>query len=386
MNKYFIHTLGCKVNRYETQLISENFNMKGSVYVDKPEDADIIILNSCTVTAQADKECEYFLRKVSKIETKPEIILTGCFAINKAEHIKKLFPNISIVLDKSELYSDPKNQMIKNFDKRSRAFLKIQDGCNSFCSYCIIPYIRNTMWSKPQETIIEEIKNLVNKGYSEIVLTGIHIGKYEGGISALIEKIIEIPLDFRIRISSIELNEIDDRLIEAVKYSDKICSHLHIPLQSGSDEILKKMNRHYSLKDFENKILKIAEIKEIALTTDIITGFPGESVSNHKEMCSFIMNMPFARFHIFRYSDREGTAASKFPEKVNPKEIKRRSEELFEIDSLKRKVFIKENLGKKRSAVSIGKSKALTDNYITVTMDKKRSGIFEVKINERSKI
>ncbi|MCL1901587.1 MAG: MiaB/RimO family radical SAM methylthiotransferase [Endomicrobia bacterium] len=388
MKTYYIHTFGCKVNQYETQLISEKFKKDGFTQAAKPEEADIIVFNSCTVTAEADKECEYFLRKASKFSKPVKLIVTGCFARNKKDYIKEKFPGINVITEKLELFSEPQKQTIHAFDKRSRAFVKIQDGCNSFCSYCIVPYVRNNLWSKPVEIVIEEIKNLVNNGYPEIVLTGIHVGKYEGGIAPLIEQIIKIPLDFRIRISSIELNEINDALIELMKKNqDKICRHLHIPLQSGSDEILKLMNRHYTTADFAKKVKNIiTEFPELALTSDIITGFPQETRAHHKETCDFIKRMPFARFHIFRYSDRDGTKASSFSGKVAPDEIKSRSNDLFEIDALKRTKFLSKNIGKKRPAVSIGKNKALTDNYITVKIPERKPGIFTLAVTQESEI
>ncbi len=388
MKKYYIHTFGCKVNQYETQLISDKFKQEGFDTAKKPEEADIIVFNSCSVTAEADKECEYFLRKTEKLPHKPKIILTGCFAKNKAAYIKDKFPQIEILADKTTLFLEPEKQTIKNFDKRSRAFVKIQEGCNSFCSYCIVPYIRSTLWSKPQQTVIEEIKTLVGNGYSEVVLTGIHVGKYDGGISSLIENLLKIQHDFRIRISSIEINEIDVRLIELMAANpDKICRHLHIPLQSGSDEILKRMNRHYDTAAFKDKTDKIlSALPDLALTTDIITGFPGESEAHHKESCKFVNKMPFARFHIFRYSDREGTKAYNFDNKVSPADLKTRSKELFDIDSAKRKEFLKKNSGKIRKAVSTGSNKALTDNYITVITAQKTPGIFEIEIGENAEI
>ncbi|MDR0800658.1 MAG: MiaB/RimO family radical SAM methylthiotransferase [Endomicrobium sp.] len=406
MKKYYIYTFGCKVNQYESQLISEKFRNDNLERVQKPEEADIIIFNSCTVTEDADKECKYFLRKATKLPNEPRIILTGCIVKNKNINIRNLFPNIEIITDKTKLFIGDQKQTISGFDKRSRVFLKIQDGCNSFCSYCIVPYVRNTIWSKPENKVLSEIENLIKNGYSEIVLTGIHIGKYDGGLSNLIEKIIKIPLDFRVRISSLELNEIDNKLIELVKINtEKICRHLHIPLQSGSDEILKLMNRMYSTKTFEEKINKIARIlPDLALTTDIITGFPGETEKHHRETCDFIKQILFARFHIFRYSDRQGTKASTFKNKVPINEIKNRAKDLFEIDSAKRRDFLNKNIGTKRKAVKIGKDKALTDNYIIVKRqsavwnvkceiknkvtvnEKQQSGIFEVEITDTSEI
>jgi threonylcarbamoyladenosine tRNA methylthiotransferase MtaB len=389
VKKYFIHTFGCKVNQYESQLISENFKKNNLERTLKAEDANVIILNSCTVTAQADKECLYFIRKFSKLANNPKIMVTGCLAKNKNVDLKKMFPNIEVIKDKSTLFSNPQKQTISGFDKHSRAFLKIQDGCNSFCSYCIVPYMRNVLWSKPENEVISEITNLAKSGYSEIVLTGIHVGKYESSLSSLVSKIIQIPLNFRIRISSIEINEIDDNLIKLMKENpDKICRHLHIPLQSGSQEILKHMNRKYSKKTFEEKINKIIkELPDLALTTDVITGFPQEAYEHHKETCEFVKKLPFAGFHIFRYSDRQGTKAYQLKNKVSQSDIKNRSKDLFEIDLTKRKNFLNNNLGINRKAVKIGKSRALTDNYIIVETDtSKTSGIFEIKITKNSKI
>jgi threonylcarbamoyladenosine tRNA methylthiotransferase MtaB len=386
--KYFIYTFGCKVNQYESQLISQKFKDGNFEITQEPQSADIIVFNSCTVTASADKECEYLLRKTLKLPQKPKIILTGCFAINKAEKLQKIFPDIEIITDKTKLWTNSNKQIVSKFDKHSRAFVKIQDGCDSFCSYCVIPYVRNTLWSKPESDIVDEISELVKNGYCEIVLTGIHIGRYSGGLSGILEKIISIPLCFRIRISSIELNEIDDKLIELMKtYPDKICRHLHIPLQSGSDNILKKMNRKYFTKDYGEKTKKLLNaLPGLALTTDVICGFPGETEKLHRESCDFIDGIPFARLHIFSYSDREGTLSQKFENKVAHGEIKRRAQEFFEIDKIKRHKFLDKNIGAKRKAVSAGKNKALTDNYINAEIAQKKDGIFEVEITDKAKI
>jgi len=382
--KYYIHTLGCKVNQYESQLISDKFKNDNFERTQKPEEANIIILNSCTVTAKTDRKCKRFLRKTAELSNKPKIILTGCIARNKNICIKNLFPNVEVITDKTKLFTEPQKQRISWFDKHSRAFLKIQDGCNSFCTYCIIPYVRNILWSKPEKEILSEIENLVKSNYSEIVITGIHIGKYNdsasnAGLSELTEKIIKIPLDFRIRISSIELNEIDDKMINLMKENpDKICRHLHVPLQSGSNEILKRMNRKYSITEFERKINKIVQtLPDLALTTDIIAGFPTETKKNHKETCDFIKRTPFARLHIFGYSDRQGTKALSFKNKVGTDEIKNRTKELLEINCEKRKNFLKKYIGTKRKAVKIGKDKALTDNYITVKIQQFKNNIPE---------
>jgi len=388
MRKYYLYSFGCKVNRYETQLITDKFKSDGWTLADKPEEADVIIFNSCTVTSEADKECEYYLRKALRLPNHPEIILTGCMAKNENLKIKEKFPTVKVVSDKTELYSKPKEQSIETFDNRSRAFLKIQDGCDSFCSYCIVPFVRNELWSKPEDFVLSEIKTLIQNGYSEIVLTGIHVGKYKGGLSNLLEKITAIPLEFRVRISSIEINEIDDKLIELMKkFPDKICRHLHIPLQSGNDEVLKLMNRKYTTKDFADKTNKILNaLPNLALTTDIISGFPGETEKNHDETLEFVKRTKFARFHIFRYSDRTGTKASTSDNKVPSEIIKERATALFEIDAQKRAGFLKKNIGTKRKAVRAGRNKVLTDNYIEKQMEAADKKIFDIIIDENCRI
>jgi threonylcarbamoyladenosine tRNA methylthiotransferase MtaB len=379
VNKFFIYTFGCKVNRYETQLIVQKLKAQNFICVPTPKEADLIIFNSCSVTSQADKECIHFIRKSLKLSHHPRIILTGCMANNLP---KDIFDEVEIIKDKSSLFSDPTKQTIENFEGRSRAFVKIQDGCDSFCSYCIVPYVRNVLWSKPKDLVLSEIKSLVLKGFSEIVLTGIHIGKYELGLSSLLSDIVALDLNFRVRLSSIELNEIDEGLLNLmIKNPRKICAHLHIPLQSASDKILKLMNRKYSAADYERKVLELAKaLAQICISADIITGFPQETLEDHQMTLDFIADNPIARLHVFRYSDREQTAASKFSNKIDAQEIKRRSKTLLALDVLKRKEFLAANIGKTREAVCIGGGKALSDNYITINDVPKRVGIFETII------
>jgi len=370
MKKYYIYTFGCKVNQYESQLISDNFKSKKFKLTKKPEEANIIIFNTCAITAEAEKKCVRLIRKITRQSNNPKIILTGCLVKNKDIYPKPLPQEIKVIADKTKLFLEPKKQIISCFDRHSRCFLKIQDGCNNFCSYCIIPYARNILWSKPQDKIFLEIATLVKNGYSEIVLTGINLGKYDKGLSNLIEKITKIPLDFRIRISSVELSGIDNKLIRLMRENpEKICRHLHIPLQSGSNEILKQMNRNYSIKFFEDKTNKIFEnLPDLTLTTDIIAGFPGETKQNHEETCNFIKKSPFVKFHIFRYSDRSLTKSSSFKNKVKAIEIKNRATDLSKINYAKRRDFLNKNIGKIRKSVRIGKFKAITDNYITVNL------------------
>jgi threonylcarbamoyladenosine tRNA methylthiotransferase MtaB len=405
MKKYYIYTFGCKVNQYESQLISDNFKNKKFKLTKNPEEANIIIFNTCTVTAEADKKCLRLIKKTTKQLNNPKIILTGCLAKNKNVYTKNPLQEIKVITDKAKLFPNPRKQTISCFDKHSRCFLKIQDGCNSFCSYCIIPYTRDILWSKPQDEVLFEIETLVKNGYSEIVLTGINLAKYNEGLSNLIEKITKVSLDFRVRISSIELNGIDNKLIKLMKENPgKICRHLHIPLQSGSNSILKQMNRTYSADFFEDRTSKILKsLPDLTLTTDVITGFPGETKQNHEETCNFIKKSPFAKFHIFRYSDRLLTKSSLFENKIQASEIKSRATDLSKINYEKRKNFLGKYIGKIRKAVRIGRSKAITDNYITINLqhtvtptrenrkkhfvglnEPTKAGIFDVEITNNS--
>ncbi|MDR1928692.1 MAG: MiaB/RimO family radical SAM methylthiotransferase [Endomicrobium sp.] len=391
MEKYFIRTFGCKVNQYESQLIFEKYK-KNFEYTYKFSNANIIIINSCTVTAKADQKCLNFLKNILKLPNKPKIILTGCI-VKKNIDFKKLFPMIEIIKDKTKLFSINKQniQNISHFHKHSRAFVKIQDGCNDYCTYCVIPYVRNVFYSKPVNEIILEIINLVKNGYFEIVLTGINIGKHDNNISYLIKKIIKIPLNFRIRISSIELNKVDNELIELIKENpNKICNHLHIPLQSGCDEILEKMNRKYSTQKFKKRINEIMQfLPDLALTTDIITGFPGETKKHYEKSYDFILQIPFAKLQIFSYSDRDYTKASKFENKISINEIKIRVKNLLKLNNIKKNEFIKKHIGTIRKAVKIRTDTALTDNYIRIkinNLSKKQHGIFTIKVTKTAKI
>ncbi|MDD3065270.1 MAG: MiaB/RimO family radical SAM methylthiotransferase [Endomicrobiaceae bacterium] len=379
MKKIFISTFGCKVNQYESQLIRELFEKNGYVCVNSPEEADTIIINSCTVTDSSDRQCNSFINKF--LHNNKEIILTGCYAKTSYDKIKKEFPKIKIIL-KEDLFKNT-IQTIKSFDNHSRAFIKIQDGCNCFCSYCIVPFARNMLWSKPEDEIIREISAIADNGYTEIVLTGIHIGKYENGISRLLKKILgSLKKDFRIRLSSIEVNEVDDELISIMKDEPlRICNHLHIPLQSASDNVLKQMNRKYTLLDFDSVLKKLKKnIPDISLTTDVICGFPCETADDFEQTRNFLKNAGFARLHVFPYSKRQGTKAFELKQISEQTEINKRVSELLNLDKILRKNFYSKFIGTTRKAVSLRGNQALTDNYLTVKNIPRQKGIFDVEI------
>ena len=379
MEKIYIHTFGCKINQYESQLIKQKYTENGYIFTDNIDSADIVIINSCSVTSYADKECNQLIKKIYSKNKK--IILTGCYAKVFKDQILKAFPNITIIL-KEEILKDVK-QEIKSFDNHSRAFVKIQDGCNSFCSYCIVPYARNVLWSKPVNDVIEEINHLLDMGYLEIVLTGIHIGKYDKGIDLLLNEIFKnIKREFRIRLSSIEMHEITNNLKKIIKNEPvRMAQHLHIPLQSGCDKILKDMNRKYTSAQFSNTITELKSLfPDIAITTDVICGFPTETDEDFDVTYNFIEKNKFARLHVFPYSRRSGTVAYNLKQVFKDYILKQRTDKLLDLDKVLRKEYFKSFIGKTRKAVSLRNRQALTDNYLTIKNVDKQNSIFDVVV------
>ena len=344
--KVAFYTLGCKVNIYETECVMEEFKKRGYEIVPFNSYADIYVINTCTVTNSSDQKSRKIIRSASKNNNNAIVIVMGCYSQISSEEASQL-PNVKIVLgnkyknevvDLYEEYLKTKQPIIKikelkkekfekihisKFENHTRAFVKIQDGCNNFCSFCIIPYSRGNIRSKPKDEILKEIKDLVLNGYKEVVLTGIHTGHYGLELSNYdlsdllmdLEKIEELE---RIRISSIEITEITDKFLYVLKNSNKIVDHLHIPLQSGSDKILKLMNRKYDMKYFFNKISKIRKIRpNIAITSDVIVGFPGETEEDFEITKENIKKIKFTELHVFPYSMREGTPAAKMKNQIN---------------------------------------------------------------------
>ncbi len=377
MEKIYIHTFGCKINQYESQLIKQKYTDNGFVFIDNIDLADTVIINSCSVTAYADKECNQLIKKL--ISKNKKIILTGCYAKVFKEQILKEFPNIEIMF-KEDILKDIK-QEIKTFDNHSRAFVKIQDGCNSFCSYCIVPYARNILWSKSVKDVIEEINHLLDIGYVEIVLTGIHIGKYDKGIDFLLSEIFKnIKRDFRIRLSSIEMHEITDNLKEIIKNEPiRMAQHLHIPLQSGCNKILKDMNRKYTAEQFSSTLKDLRILfPDIAITTDVICGFPTETDEDFDITYKFIKDNNFARLHVFPYSRRSGTVAYNLKQVYKDYVLKQRTDKLLELNKELREKYFKKFIGTTRKAVSLRNNQALTDNYLTIKNIPKLKSIFDV--------
>ncbi len=387
--KAAFYTLGCKVNTYESEVNMEIFKNNGYEIVPFNEKADVYVINTCSVTNTADSKSRKMIREAVKRGNNAIVVVMGCYSQIKYLDVANI-PGVSIVigtsnkskiLDLIEEYKKTKKQIVKVFDlkdisfedmnldkyeKHTRAFVKIQDGCNNYCTYCIIPYVRGNVRSKPKNLVIKEITELANNGYKEVVLTGIHTGHYgkdlkDYDFSDLLSEIEKIDGIERIRISSIEIVELDNKFMDVLKKSKKIVNHIHIPLQSGSDTILKKMNRRYLMKDYINKINEIRSIRpDIAITTDVIVGFPGETDELFDETVESIKKIDFTELHVFPYSKREGTPASTMPNQVDESIKKERVRKLIELSSSLKYKYYSSLIGKEEYLLT----ETIIDNYI----------------------
>ena len=349
-----ILTLGCKVNTYESNVIRDLLINRG--YLEIENNADIYIINTCTVTNTADNKSMKLIRRTRKENPNSIIVVCGCMAQNKKNNIEEsdiVIGNIgkTKIVDYIEEYIKSKEKkidiqnmsdvsfepMILNNFNKTRAFVKIQDGCNNFCSYCVIPYVRGNVRSKDKSDVIEEITALVNNGHKEIVLTGIHTGNYGSefnnyDFADLLIDILKIKGLERLRISSIEVTELNDRVLDIIKNNSVLVDHMHIPLQSGSDSVLKRMNRKYDKEYFIEKINKIRTIRpNISITTDVIVGFPGETEEEFNETIDTIKKIHFSKIHVFPYSKRDGTKACEIPNHIDDVTKKRRAQELIKL-------------------------------------------------------
>ncbi len=404
MRKIAFYTLGCKVNQYETELIREQFLQSKYKIVPFSQKADIYLINTCTVTAKSDRKSRYYIQNALRKDPKAKVIVTGCYVNRAQEDLAKISPRILTIpneeknniinrLIQDSVYSQIST--INNFEGHSRAFVKIQDGCDNYCSYCIVPYVRNVLFSRPKEEILREVTNLTQNGCREIVLTGIRLGKYkiqdEINFVSLIKLIHKIKDLKRIRLSSIEPMDITDELIDLFGSLPKLCHHLHIPLQSGDDEILKEMNRKYTTKTYKTLIDKIREkAPDINITTDVIVGFPSETEKNFNNTYEFIKNIGFGKLHVFKFSSREGTTASKLKNQIDNKTKDKRSKKLLSLSKQLTKEFYARFIGKNVEVLIEGKAKkknyltGITSQYIRVLINKnKQSPKDIVKVNIR---
>lgn len=410
--KVGIYTLGCKVNTYESEYIASLFKNRGYTIAPFDEDCDIYVINTCTVTNNSDKKDKKIINHVRNKNAC--VVVCGCFV---ESHKDYNFDGIDIVIgnhnksnivDLVEDYFINKKQIklidnnimkvgfedmvIDSFESRTRAFVKIQDGCENYCSYCIIPFVRGRCRSKDKDKVISEITSLVNNGYKEIVLTGIHTGNYGSDLgikfSSLLSEILKIPNLKRLRISSIEITELDDEFFRLLN-NPILCNHLHIPLQNGSNRILSLMNRKYTNEEFYEIVEKIRSIRnDISLTTDVIVGFPGETDDDFNENIDFIRKVGFSKVHVFPYSKRDGTKAARMDNQIDPNTKKKRTKQLLDI-SLELENNYYNSFITKDEKVLIEKvdddySYGHTTNYLYLKIPKKlkENEIYDVKISK----
>lgn len=347
MSTVAFHTLGCKVNHYETEAIWQLFKDANYERVEFETNADVFVINTCTVTNTGDKKSRQIIRRAIRQNPDAVVCVTGCYAQTSSAEIMEI-PGVDIVvgtqdrhklLDYIQQFQDERQpingvgNIMKNrtyeelevpyFTDRTRASLKIQEGCNNFCTFCIIPWARGLMRSRDPEKVVEQATQLVNSGYKEIVLTGIHTGGYgqdlkNYNLAQLLRDLDTIEGLERIRISSIEASQLTDEVIDVIGNSNKVVRHLHIPLQSGSDDVLKRMRRKYTMAHFSERLTKLHQaLPDLAVTSDVIVGFPGESEDEFQETYDFIVNHHFSELHVFPYSPRIGTLAARMDNQID---------------------------------------------------------------------
>ena len=408
-------SLGCKVNTYEMEYILSSFKDKGYAIVNNDDLADIYVINTCSVTNMSDAKSRKVINRVVRENPKAIIVVMGCMIEANKDYDNE---GISIIIgnkDKNKvvdlvedyldnhqktkrLYDDFdrdfEDMFITNMEGRTRAFVKIQDGCENFCSYCIIPYTRGKCRSKNKDTVIDEINTLVNNGYKEVVLTGIHTGHYgEDGKTTfpeLLKEIVKINDLKRLRISSIEITELNDDFLDVLKKYPVIVDHLHIPLQAGSDKVLKEMNRKYDKEYFKNKINTIRSIRpNLSITTDVIVGFPGETDDEFNETCEFAKEIGFSKIHVFPYSRRKGTKADTMSNQIDEQIKKERVAKLMEVSDELEKNYLDKFINKEVEVLveknTFETSIGHTGNYLQVEINSacERNSLVNVKINSR---
>jgi MiaB-like tRNA modifying enzyme len=396
-------TLGCKVNQYETEGMIELFKKSGYEIADFDEFADVYVINTCTVTSFGDKKSRQMIRRAEKLNSDALIVVVGCYSQVAPESVAEI-PGVNIVLGTNERkrivefveeYKAKKvpikhveNIMnVREFEEleideyrdKTRAFLKIQDGCNRFCSYCMIPYARGPIRSRDPEKVLEQVKRLAESGFKEVIVSGIHVASYGKDLCGInlvdiIEKIQDIDGIERIRIGSVEPTFFTDEVINRFKSVSKLCRHFHLSLQSGCDDTLKRMNRRYTIREYENIVYKLRDcFNGVSITTDIITGFPGETDEEFNQTYEFLKRIELSKTHIFKYSPREGTPAAKFENQIPPQVKERRSNILLELNSINERKFIDKFIGTNINVLyeqsvndTVGYIEGHTDNYINV--------------------
>lgn len=399
-SKVAFHTLGCKLNFSETSTIGEQFLKEGFEIVDFKSVADVYVINTCTVTDNADKECRQIVRRALRNNSNAFVAVTGCYSQLRPEEIASIkgvdavfgsnekFKLFSILDDfnkkeQSCVYVQPTEEMddfhsaySTDADNRTRAFFKIQDGCDYKCTFCTIPLARGKSRSQDPDKVIEEFKKILKAGYKEIILTGVNVGDYgkKNGTSlfAILEKMVALSGDFRIRISSIEPNLLTDDIIQLASENEKLCNHFHIPLQSGSQNVLQLMKRRYTANYYKDLVSRITnKIEGVGLGIDVIVGTPGETEDDFLETYNFIKDLPVSYLHVFTYSERPNTKAIEMNGKVDVVDKKRRNNMLRILSEKKKNQFYRDMIGKEVTVLfekneNNSQIKGFTSNYVSI--------------------
>lgn len=402
MKKVAFYTLGCKVNQYETEAMLELFEKEGYQKAETEDYADVYVINTCTVTHMSDRKSRQYIRRMKKKNPDAIIAVVGCYSQVSPEEILSI-DEVNLVMgtnDRRKIVEEVKKidavkkvstvddiMKVKAFEEieinktngKTRAFMKIQDGCDRYCSYCIIPYARGRVRSRELQSIIQEVKTLADNGYKEVVLTGIHVASYGKDIKDkdiklldVIKQINDIEGIQRIRLSSVEPILFTDEFVEAISSMDKVCPHYHLSLQSGCDETLKRMRRRYTTKEYKQILDRLrAEIPNVSITTDVIVGFPGETDEEFEKTYAFLKEIELTHMHVFKYSPRKGTPAAIMKNQIDPSKKHDRSERLLELNHENFQKFGKKMLNREfdvlfEQKIGDNKYEGLTENYVKV--------------------
>ncbi len=377
------HTFGCKVNQYETEELRGQLRLGGFTIVTMEEEADVYVINSCTVTADADSSCRQMVRKILRDQPQSRVVVTGCYAERAADELRAMSPQVDVFGNHEKpliamslgvptaCVQEAARQGVTALADRTRAYIKIQDGCDAKCTYCIIPSVRPNLLCRPPELILKEAQNLLTRGFKEIVLTGVRLGRYEWngtwGFARLVRALVDLPGNFRIRLSSIEVTEIPDEIIALAATHPKLCPFFHIPLQSGDDEILKRMGRWYTSKEYRDRIQEIkAIIPDVALSADVIVGFAGEEEKHFQKTVQLLEEEGFSRVHAFRYSVRPGTSAERLPGHVDPRLKSKRTREMVQLDQRLRQRYADRFQGQPVRVLAESGGSGYTERYVRV--------------------
>ena len=421
MKKVAFYTLGCKVNQYETEAMLELFEKEGYETAETEDYADVYVINTCTVTHMSDRKSRQYIRRMKKKNPDAIIAVVGCYSQVSPEEILSI-DEVNLVMgtnDRKKIVEEVKKidasrkvstvddiMKVKAFEEieinktngKTRAFMKIQDGCDRYCSYCIIPYARGRVRSRDLESIVKEVENLASNGYKEVVLTGIHVASYGKDIKDsdiklldVIKQINDIEGIERIRLSSVEPILFTDEFVEAVSTMDKVCPHYHLSLQSGCDETLKRMKRRYTTEEYKAIVDRLrAAIPNVSITTDVIVGFPGETNEEFDKTYEFLKDIELTHMHVFKYSPRKGTPAATMENQVDPSTKHDRSEKLLQLNEENFNKFGQKMLDKEfnvlfEQKVGDNKYEGLTENYVKVIVESDNDiseQILKVKIKD----